>query len=66
MPAKVLNTEERLRRLERVFSQLGRAHLELEKKYLELVKLLFEEQPPVLVTHNRQILARQLAVQEKP
>jgi hypothetical protein len=65
MPAKVLTSEERLRRLERVFSQLGRAHLALEKKYLELVKLLFEEQPPVLVAHNRQILARQLAIKDK-
>jgi hypothetical protein len=65
MPAKVLNTEERLRRLERVFSQLGRAHLELEKKYLALVKLLFEIQPSPFVQHQREMLARQLAIKEQ-
>ena len=44
MPAK-LSTDERFARLERAFATLGREHLALEKKYLELVRLLFEVQP---------------------
>jgi hypothetical protein len=51
----------RLLRVQKLLSTLARDHLALEKKYLELVKLLFEVQPSPFVQHHRQILADQLS-----
>jgi hypothetical protein len=65
MSAK-LTADQRFARLERAFATLGREHLALDQKYLELVKLLFEVQPSPFVQHQREMLARQLAIKEKP
>lgn len=62
MPA-TLTTDQRFARIEKAFATLGREHLALEAKYLELVRLLFETQPPLFAQHQRTILASHL--QEK-
>jgi len=64
MPATI-SADQRFARLEKAFATLGREHLALEKKYLELVRLLFEVQPSPFVRHQRDILARQLAIKEQ-